>query len=242
MLVINVEDNMSMNPDRIKKVEIGQGEIIALLGENGSGKTTLIKQILGMKVFKGGKILLDGDKVTYKNLHKLSLGSCEHTFFGEFTILEQKEFYQIHFPGFKEKRFNLLVEYFELPLKRKMKHMSEGEKNQAETVFALCQGADYIFLDEPFANNDIFRRKDFYKLLIGLLEENETLIIATHLVEEIDSIISRVILVDNMEITGDVSIEELDEEGIEVVEWLKEKLNYNEKKAVDFIKRIEEEL
>lgn len=228
------------NASFLERVTLQSGEIVALLGKNGSGKTTLIKEILGMKERPLHKIMLDGKPVSHKNLHRLALGSCEHTFFGEFTVGEQKEFYEMNFPNFRKERFELLTEYFEIPMKWKLKDLSVGEKNQVETVFALCQGADYIFLDEPFANNDLFHRKDFYKLLLGILEESECLVIATHLVEEVESVIGRVLLVDQFDVIADVGMEEMEEDNTDVVAWLKEKLNYNEGKAAEFIRRMEE--
>ena len=149
--------------------------------------------------------------------------------------------YKINFPKFNEKRFDLLTDYFKLPKSRKLKHMSEGEKNQAETVFALCQGADYIFLDEPFANNDIFHREDFYKLLLGILEDHECLVIATHLVEEINNVVSRTILLGHSKLIGDKTTEQLQEEGLDIVSWMKKRYRYNENKAYETLSRLEEE-
>jgi len=228
------------NETFLPEVSIGRGEIIALLGQNGAGKTTLMKDILGMKEHPIHEITLDGETIGYKNLDRFAFGSCEHTFFGEFTVEEQREFYEMNFPKFRKERFKLLTEYFQIPNKWKLKELSVGEQNQVETVFALCQGGDYILLDEPFANNDLFHRKDFYKLLLGVLGEDETLIISTHLVEEVESIINRVLLVDKFDIVADVGIDEMEDNHTDVVTWLKKKLNYNEGRAAEFIRKMED--
>ena len=61
-------------------------------------------------------------------------------------------------------------------------------------ILALCQGADYILMDEPFAGNDVFNREDFYKVLLGILEPTEAVILSTHLLEEVQNFISRAVL------------------------------------------------
>ena len=68
------------------------------------------------------------------------------------------------------------MEFFELPRGKALRHFSTGQKNQFEVILALCQGADYIFMDEPFAGNDVFNREDFYKVLLGILEPTETIL------------------------------------------------------------------
>jgi len=93
-------------------------------------------------------------------------------------------------------------------------------------ILALCQGADYILMDEPFAGNDIFNREDFYKVLLGILEPTETVILSTHLLTEINSFISRAVLLWDGQIVGDVSALELDEQGLTVWEYVKKKYHY----------------
>ena len=149
-------------------LSIPRGEIVGLFGENGAGKTTLMKSILGFHPYQG-EILLDGEKITKKNIEKVSFATSEHSFFPNLTPIAHKEFYQEHFPKFSEKRFHGLMEFFELPKHRALRAFSTGQKNQFEVILALCQGADYILMDEPFAGNDVFNREDFYKVLLGIL-------------------------------------------------------------------------
>ena len=107
-----------------------------------------------------------------------------------------------------------------------LKHFSTGQKNQFEVILALSQGADYILMDEPFAGNDIFNREDFYKVLLGILEEHETVILSTHLIEEVSDFIGRAVLIRKGKIIGDVKTADLEEKGKNLVSYIKESYNY----------------
>ena len=202
-----------------------RGEIVGLFGENGAGKTTLMKSILGFLPFKG-EITLDGAPISRRNIAALSFATSEHSFFPNLTPAGHKEFYAQHFPKFSEKRFNGLVDFFGLPMNKPLRGFSMGQKNQFEVIMALCQGADYILMDEPFAGNDIFNREDFYKVLLGILEPNETVLLSTHLIEEVADFIGRAVLIRHGEIVGDVSMEELEETGQDLMSYIKETYRY----------------
>lgn len=206
-------------------LSIPQGEIIGLFGENGAGKTTLIKCILGYLSFKGN-ITLDGENISTKNIANISLATCEHSFFSNLTPKAHKEFYAMHFPTFRDKRFNGLMEFFELPMNKTLKHFSTGQKNQFEVILSLCQGAKYILMDEPFAGNDIFNREDFYKVLLGILEPTETIFLSTHLIEEVERFIGRAILIHKGEIVGDKYMSELEDNGKNLMSYVKETYQY----------------
>ena len=201
------------------------GEITGLFGPNGAGKTTLMKCIFGF-IGYDGSILLDGEPVTRKNIVQMSFATCEHSFFPNLTAAGHAEFYRDHFRTFDDKRFRVLMEFFELPENRKIKHLSAGQQNQFEVIMALCQGADYIFMDEPFAGNDIFNREDFYKVLLGMLGSSESLLLSTHLIEEVSGFISRAVLLDKGQIIGDVQVSDLEESGRSLVDYIKESYDY----------------
>ena len=170
---------------------VGPGEIIGLFGENGAGKTTLMKCMLQFLSYDSGSVALDGAPITRKNIGRFSFATCEHSFFPALTAQAHREFYEEHFPTFLHKRFEGLMSFFDLPMDKPIRSFSTGQKNQFEVIMALSQGADYILMDEPFAGNDIFNREDFYKVLLGILEPHETLILSTHLIEEVTGFIGR---------------------------------------------------
>ena len=202
-----------------------QGQIVGLFGENGAGKTTLMKCILGL-LSHGGTITLDGAPINEKNIERLSFATCEHSFFPALTPKGHRDFYQAHFPQFNDKRFHALMDFFELPMNKPLRAFSAGMKNQFEVVMALSQGADYILMDEPFAGNDVFNREDFYKVLLGILEEHETVLLSTHLLEEVQHFISRAVLIRKGELVGDCTIEELEEQGKDLMTYVKETYCY----------------
>ena len=214
-----------------------RGEIVGLFGENGAGKTTLMKSVLGFHSYLG-EITLDGAPINTKNIAKISFATSEHSFFPNLTPSAHKDFYKEHFPTFSDKRFKGLMEFFELPMHKALRHFSMGQKNQFEVILALCQGADYILMDEPFAGNDVFNREDFYKVLLGILEPHETVILSTHLIEEVSDFIGRAVLIRHGKVVGDVTTSELEESGNTLIGYIKETYNYRSdrvSKALDDI-------
>ena len=206
-------------------LSVGPGEIVGLFGANGAGKTTLLQCALGLLRYTGS-VTLAGEPITHRNIARLSFATCEHSFFPALTPAAHREFYREHFPTFREKRFDALMDFFALPLHRRARGFSTGQKNQLEVTLALSQGADYILMDEPFAGNDVFNREDFYRLLLGLLEPGETIILSTHLLEEVQHFISRAVLLDRGTIAGDVTTGELEERGESLMDFVKSSLHY----------------
>ena len=206
-------------------VAFAPGQIVGLFGENGAGKTTLMKCILGLIGHKG-EVTLDGEAIGCGNIARLSFATCEHSFFPRLSPKAHRDFYREHFPKFDDKRFKTLMEFFNLPMDKALRSFSVGMQNQFEVVMALSQGADYILMDEPFAGNDVFNREDFYKVLLGILEEHETVLLSTHLLEEVQHFISRAVLIRKGELVGDCTIEELEEQGKDLMTYVKETYCY----------------
>ena len=204
---------------------IGPGEIVGLFGENGAGKTTLMKCVLGLLRYQG-TITLDGAPITTRNIARLSFATCEHSYFPALTAKAHRAFYQEHFPNFRAKRFEALMDFFQLPMGKAIRGFSTGQKNQFEVILALSQGADYILMDEPFAGNDIFNREDFYKVLLGILEPEESILLSTHLLEEVQHFIGRAVLLHQGKVAGDVTTLELEEQGRGLMDFVKETYRY----------------
>ena len=219
-------------------IKIPKGQVIGLFGANGAGKTTLMKCIMGFLTFDG-EITLDGEKIGQSNISKIAFATGDHSFFPSITADDHKLFYKMQFPMFNEQRYEALMDFFELPTKKKISEFSLGQQNQFEVVLAISQGADYVFMDEPFAGNDVFNREDFYEVLVSVLNEDETVIISTHLIEEIADYIDRAILIRKGRIIDDLSVKDIEDSGRTLIEIVKEKYDYRQdriRKAVDRMK------
>lgn len=207
------------------ELELPRGEIIGLFGENGAGKTTLMKCILGFHRHEG-RISLDGAPISHRNIAAISFATSEHSFFPALSAEAHADFFHEHFPNFRRKRFEALMRFFELPPHRALRSFSTGQKNQFEVILALSQGADYILMDEPFAGNDMLNREDFYKVLLGILEPTETVLLSTHLIEEVERFIGRCVLIRKGRIVGDRRMDELEDEGVSLLSYVKETYGY----------------
>lgn len=228
--ITNVSKSYMGKGGRLKALQevnltLQRGEIVGLFGENGAGKTTLLKCILGYLPYRG-EILLDGHIIDRSNIARLSFATCEHSYFPNLTPALHREFYQMHFGTFRTGRFHTLMDFFELPMNKPLKSFSTGQKNQFEVIIALCQGADYILMDEPFAGNDVFNREDFYKVLLGILEPTETVFLSTHLIEEVEHFLSRAVLLRKGRVVGDITTLELQDQSRTLMEYVKETYHY----------------
>lgn len=221
-------------------LSLPRGELVGLFGENGAGKSTLMKCMLGFVRYTG-HITLDGEPVTTKNIERIAFATSEHSFFPDLSPEGHAQFYADHFPKFNRRRFEVLMDFFGLPMHGAARRLSTGQKNQFEVVLALSQGADYILMDEPFAGNDIFNREDFYKVLLGILGENETVLLSTHLIEEVAGFIGRAVLIHQGEITGDVYMSELEERGESLVDYVKNAWNYRADRIARAINELDTE-
>lgn len=81
-------------------------------------------------------------------------------------------------------------------------------------------------MDEPFAGNDVFNREDFYKVLLGILEPEETIFLSTHLIEEVEHFIGRAVLLRQGRIAGDITTLEMEEQGRTLMDYVREVWHY----------------
>ncbi|MGI6161396.1 MAG: ATP-binding cassette domain-containing protein [Christensenellales bacterium] len=185
--------------------------IYGLLGRNGAGKTTLLN-IIADRVFKDtGELIFSGEQQGAFSERSGIFMVSESSLYPEAMRVRDvfrwtKEFY----PSFDLEKAGRLSERFALNTKSKVKALSTGYGSILKNIVALCLDVPYILLDEPVLGLDANHRELFYRLLIEKYNEKPaTYIISTHIIEEIQNIIERVVIIDKGRIIKDESCADL---------------------------------
>lgn len=193
--------------------EINPGRIVGLIGPNGSGKTTTLKAILGLTPFDGELSVLGFDPRTQRD--DLMQEVC---FIADVAILprwmrvcDAIDFVEGVHPKFNREKAERYLATTKLNPTMKVKAMSKGMVVQLHLALIMAIDAKLLILDEPTLGLDIMYRKKFYQhLLEDYFDENKTIIITTHQVEEIEHMLSDVIFIRDGKIVLQSSMDEIE--------------------------------
>ena len=191
---------------------IGSNKIYGLMGRNGAGKTTLLNIITNKLFASSGEVLVDGETAvendnaqvkifctSEKNIYPLNMkvkGGIKWT----------NEFY----PNFNMAYAYDLAVNFKLDTDKKIKDLSTGYKSIFTLILALASGASIILFDEPVLGLDANNRELFYKELIAnYSEQPKTIVISTHLIDEISDILEELIIIKDGEVALAQSVEKV---------------------------------
>lgn len=195
------------------QLDCEKGMIVGLLGNNGSGKTTLLKSILQLHPLNEGIITWNGTDIR-ECFHDIAYITDSLSFIPDMTPKLYGKFLADFYPKFDMNRYNKILKHFETSMQKKMRRMSKGQQLKIEIAAGFSQHASLLLLDEPFSNLDVFSKQDTIKMLISLLEDEETVLISSHDIDEIDHVIDRAILLKNGSILRDVMMDDLHDAGM----------------------------
>ncbi len=213
---------------------IPDGQIVGILGENGAGKTTLLKLIAGLITPSFGDVWLD-DRTPDMCREDISFITCEGSYFPELNADAHKELFTSLYPRFDGERFERLMGFFDLPYDKKLKYMSTGQKAKFEIALGFSKGAKYYLLDEPFLGKDVFARHDFLKLLSATLTGEETILISTHNIEEIENYLDRAIIFHKGVKKEDVMLDDIRDAGKKLIDVMASAVGYNKTRINDYL-------
>ena len=193
-------------------LEIPKGRIIGLLGPNGSGKSTMIKLINGLLTPNEGEILIKGIKPS-KESKKIVSYLPERTYLNDWMkVKDIIEFFKDFYADFDEERANAMLKDLSIDTNEKLKTMSKGTKEKGQLILVMSRTADIYILDEPIGGVDPAARSYILKTILTNYNENSTLLIATHLISEIENICDDVIFISKGNIVLQGQVDEIREE------------------------------
>jgi ABC-2 type transport system ATP-binding protein len=200
--------------------EIQPGRIVGLIGPNGAGKTTALKAILGLTDFQGELSVLGLDP--RKQRGKLMEQVC---FIADVAVLprwirvrEAVDFVANVHPRFDRKKCEAFLARTKLTPNLRVKQMSKGMIVQLHLALVMAIDARLLVLDEPTLGLDILYRKQFYQnLLEDYFDENKTIIVTTHQVEEVEHILTDLMFIRDGRIVLDADMDAVGERFAEVM-------------------------
>ena len=195
------------------------GKIYGFLGRNGAGKSTLINIIANRIFADQGEVLIDGipAKENMGVHEKIFCMSEADLYDRDLKVKEHFKWTNRFYSDFDLEKALALSRKFELDVNKRFKALSKGYQSIFKLIVALSINVPYVIFGEPVLGLDANHRELFYSLLLKELENNErTLILATHLIEEVSNIIEEVVLIDRGKILLQKTVEELLETGYSV--------------------------
>jgi ABC-2 type transport system ATP-binding protein len=199
---------------------IESGRIVGLIGPNGAGKTTALKAILGLTDFQGELDVLGFDP--RKQRGKLMEQVC---FIADVAVLprwirvrEAVDFVANVHPRFNRAKCEAFLARTKLTPNQRVRQMSKGMIVQLHLALVMAIDARLLVLDEPTLGLDILYRKQFYQnLLEDYFDENKTIIVTTHQVEEVEHILTDLMFIRDGKIVLDTDMDALGERFAEVM-------------------------
>ncbi len=200
--------------------EVQPGSIVGLIGPNGAGKTTTLKAILGLTSFDGDLEVVGEDP--RRNRHAIMERVC---FISDVGVLprwmrvsELLDYVEGVHPRFSRDRAQAALDATDIRPRSRIRELSKGMVTQLHLAVVMGIDVDLLVLDEPTIGLDILYRKQFYDRLLNDYFDNETsIIISTHQVEEIESLLTHLLFIDQGRIVLDSSMDELNQTWCDVL-------------------------
>ena len=200
--------------------DIEKGKILGLIGPNGAGKTTLLKAVLGLTDCDGDLSVLGLDP--FRQRKQLMQQIC---FIADVAVLPRwikvsqlLDYVESVHPNFTRSRAEELLRSTKVKAGAKVKELSKGMVTQLHLAIIMSIDAKLLVLDEPTLGLDILFRKEFYaNLLNDYFDEERTILVTTHQVEEIENLLTDIMFINYGRILLDSSMDALSDTYVEVM-------------------------
>ncbi|MEX5236798.1 ABC transporter ATP-binding protein [Kocuria arenosa] len=200
--------------------DVEKDAIYGLLGRNGAGKTTAMSILTAQNLPTSGEVRVFGEN-PYENARVLSR-MCfvreSQKYPDDATPRHAFASARLFFPRWDQELADELVDEFQLPLKRTIKKLSRGQLSAVGVILGLASRAEITFFDEPYLGLDAVARQIFYdRLLADYAEHPRTVLLSSHLIDEVANLLERVLVIDEGRIIMDESTDDARAQATNVV-------------------------
>lgn len=194
-------------------LNLAPGRIYGLLGKNGTGKSTLLYLVCGLLRQRKGTVTLNGEPCALRKpdmLQDIYLVPEEYDL-PNVSLKDYVRSNSLFYPRFSEATLNSCLADFELPTDIHLKSLSMGQKKKVFMSFAMATGCSYIFMDEPTNGLDIPSKSLFRKVVARHMTDDRTLIVATHQVHDVESLLDHIVIIDQSHVLLNSSVSAITE-------------------------------
>ena len=192
-------------------LELEGGKIVGLLGPNGSGKSTLIKMLGGVLKADSGEILIDGKPVSVET-KKIVSYLPERTYLSpSMKVKEAIRMFEDFYDDFKRERAEEMLGKLNISVNDTIKSLSKGTREKVQLVLVMSRDAKVYLLDEPMGGVDPAARDYILKTILTNYNENECVLISTHLISDVEKVLDEVVFIQNGNVILNETVDEIRE-------------------------------
>lgn len=193
-------------------ITFDENKIYGLLGRNGAGKTTLLNIITNRIFQDDGTVEVDGENIHGNDnaLEKIYFMTEKNLFPEGYKVKDIFKWTAEFYPKFSMEYALELSKKFDLDISKKIKNLSTGYSSIAKIIVAMASNAEVVIYDEPVLGLDANHRELFYKeLMKDYIKNPKTIILSTHIIEEVSSLLEKVVILNDKKVVNTDDAEEL---------------------------------
>ncbi len=204
-------------------LEFEKGKIYGLLGPNGSGKTSIMRIVANLIKNTTGDIVINNISLGKQTKDIVAFMPTSNFFPKWMKVKDAINYYNDFYNDFDIEKCIFLLEKLDIELNQKIKALSTGMREKFKIALTISRNAKLIMFDEPFNGIDIIAKEEIKRMIIESANDNNTMIIASHLIDDIEPMLDGVIMLKKGKIVLDENVEKIREDkGMSIIDIYKE--------------------